>query len=271
MRRDGLTRAILSVAMAAAVAVGPVVVVPSVALAEHYDGKSSWSVSFGNDEVLRDNFSDKEWADDISKLQPGDDITFSVKLKHAHDTDCDWYMSNEVLKTLEERDRNGDAEGGAYAYKLTYYDNDGKATVLYDNGKVGGDASEGLAEATNALDDYLYLDTLSKGQTGRMEVNVALDGETEGNAYFETIAQLKMRFAVELTPEGTAASGSPSGGSTVRRTRTNVENIRQIVRTGDETRLFPFFVAMVVSGLLLMVLVADSVRRLLRERKEAER
>lgn len=257
-----LTRIVCAALLAVAM-----LVAPSVALAEHYDGKSSWTVSFGQDEVMHDNFSNKAWADDISQLQPGDDITFSVKLRQTHTGECDWYMANEVLKTLEEYDRNGDAEGGAYTYTLTYYDPDDKATVLYDNGKVGGDDSQGLAEATNALDDYLYLDTLSKGQSGRMEVKVALDGETEGNAYFETIAQLKMKFAVELR-----TSGSDTPENIIKKIiRTTTQNNRQIVRTGDETRLFPFYVAMVVSGVLLAVLVADSVRRMRKEKEEARR
>ena len=234
---------------------------PRAAFAEHYDGDAKWNVTFTQNEVMKDNFSDKTWADNISKLQPGDDITFNVRLKHDHSTACDWYMANEVLKTLEEQDRNNDATGSAYTYKLTYYSPSGKSRVLYENGVVGGDESEGLKESTDALKDYLYLDTLSKGQEGRMEVQVALDGETEGNAYFETIAQLKMKFAVELPTNSKKPGGS----------RTQTPDNRTIVRTGDETRLFPLYVAMVVSGVLLAALVVDNARLYLKDREEIKR
>ena len=115
-----------------------------------------------------------------------------------------------------------------------------------------------LHDATDALsdDDFLYLDTLSKGDSATVTLHVALDGETEGNAYFDTLARIKLAFAVEPNPE-------PENKERV--IRREIPR-RRIVRTGDETRLFPFYVAMLVSGLLFAGLAVKSVR----ERKKED-
>ena len=224
--------------------------VPSVAMAETLAGGSNWRVTFTQNERLEDNYSEQQWADEMGGLQPGDDITFTVALSHEHSTSADWYMANEVLKSLEA----GVAQGSAYQYLLTYEGPSGSKT-LYDSRVVGGDNTGGLMDATNALDEFFYLDTLSKGQKARVTLKVTLDGETEGNAYFDTLARLKMQFAVEL-------NNTPGKRNETR---------TKLVKTGDDTRLFPFYVAMVVSGGLLLALSVQSIRERKMEREEAER
>ena len=227
---------------------------PTAALANHLEGSTDWQVTFNSQGKMVDNFSQKEWADDIGKLQPGDDVTFTVNLKHEHSTACDWYMSNKVLKSLEE----GVASGSAYSYYLTYTGPAGSTRVLYDSNRVGGDdTEEGLGDATSGLKDYFYLDNLKKGQTGEVQLVVGLDGETEGNAYFDTLAQVQMQFAVEM-------GSSSSSTKTTSKSRTTV-------RTGDDTNLFPFFVAMAVSGALLLALAVYSLVTRRREEKEGSR
>lgn len=226
---------------------------PATAHAESLKGKTNWTVTFNSSEKLVDNYSAQQWADDIRGLQPGDDITFTVALKHDHNTACDWYMANDVIKSLEE----GFASGSAYGYKLTYTSPAGKTRTLYDSERVGGDDTEGLNDATNALENFFYLDNLKKGQSANVKLVVKLDGETEGNAYFDTLAQLKMKFAVEL-PSGN--NNTPNRPSDVTRTT---------VRTGDETNLFPFYVAMAISGAALMALGIYSVRARRREREQS--
>lgn len=226
---------------------------PATAMAEHLKGSNNWSVTFGTDAKMTDTFSSSEWTDDIRGLEPGDDITFTVTLNHKHPTACDWYMSNEVLKSLEA----GAAEGSAYSYKLTYTGpTSSTSRTLYDSSTVGGDDTSGLMDATSAMDDFLYLDNLKQGQTGKVELVVGLDGETEGNAYFDTLAQLKMKFAVELN--------EPSKTTTTTTSTTS----RTPVQTGDNTDLFPFYVAMVVSGALLAVLGGASLRARRREQQQ---
>lgn len=222
---------------------------PSAAFAESYTGSSDWTVTFTSGEQMVDTYSAKAWADDVAKLEPGDDLTVTVTLKHEHPTACDWYMSNEAIKSLETAAKWA-ASGSAYGYYLEYVNPAGDVRVLYDSNEVGGDDSlAGLVDATNALDDFFYLDTLSQGQTAKVNLKVTLDGETEGNAYFDTIAQLKMKWAVELT------SNTPNKTTTTR----------NIVKTGDDTNLMPVFIAMVVSGVALLGIGIASVRSRKRE------
>ncbi len=234
---------------------------PAAAFAESYKGSDAWTVTFNEqaekDNKLIDEFSQKEWEDEIKKLEPGDDITFTVTQVHDHATSADWYMDNEVLKTLEE----GDQEGSAYGYVLTYINPSGESRELYNSDTVGGDSSKGLIEATGALKDFFYLDTLKKGQKSKVTLKVSLDGETEGNAYFDTLAQLKMRFAVELNETET----KPNPDTPKQNTTTNTVRSGP-VQTGDSTNLFPFYVAMTASGALLMLIAIWSLRRRKREK-----
>ena len=59
------------------------------------------------------------------------------KRQNSDSTDTDWYMTNEVIQTLE--DAQSSAEGGAYEYKLTYVGSDNAEKVLYDSSTVGGE------------------------------------------------------------------------------------------------------------------------------------
>ena len=232
-----------------------VLALPFTAMANSLEGGKNWSVTFSKDAKMVENFDEESWADDIGSLEPGDDITFTVNLDHEHSTACDWYMSNKVLKSLEE----GYASGSAYSYYLTYTGPSGSTRVLYDSNRVGGDdTEEGLGDATSGLKDYFYLDNLKKGQTGEVQLVVGLDGETEGNAYFDTLARLKMKFAVEMDTETTSSTKTTTSSRTT-------------VQTGDDTNLFPFFVAMAVSGVLLLALAVYSLRTRKREEKEVRR
>ena len=193
---------------------------PQVALADHIEGDTGWYVEYNSAGRMADNYTQKTWADNVGNLQPGDDITLTVELRHSNNNAGDWYLTNEVLKSLED----GDATGSAYGYKLSY-EGPSNSRTLYESETVGGTGSaEGLAEATNAMDDYFYLGTLNKGETGKVKVTVSLDGETEGNAYFDTLARLQLKFAVEEN------STTPT-----ERQRTKVENTTENNRQ-DRTR-----------------------------------
>ena len=228
---------------------------PGAAYANHLKGSTDWKVTFNSDEKMDETYPENGWADDIGKLQPGDDITFTVNLVHANDKACDWYMANDVIKSLEE----SHASGSAYGYKLTYTNPGGTTRTLYDSTEVGGDDTKGLLDATSALKDFFYLDNFKKNDTAKVNLLVTLDGETEGNAYFDTLAQLKMKFAVELPTKGNSSNTN---------TTTTRGSDRSSVQTGDDTNLFPFYMAMVISGAALLALGIYSVRSRKREREQ---
>ena len=228
--------------------------------AEDYTGGEGWQVSFTEGEGMVSNFGASEMDDAVSGLQPGDSITFRLALKNDSGEATDWYMTNKVLYSLEDRSANSGTAGGAYTYVLSYTDKNGQENLLFSSDTVGGDApsaaGEGLHAATGALEDYFYLDSLGAGQAGGITLVVALDGETQGNDYQDTLADLQMNFAVELRTPPT----------TVEETETRQRT--EIVRTSDETRLGPFYIAMAVSGGLLLALAVYS---LVQGRKEKGR
>ena len=211
------------------------------AAAEETTSTQDWRVTFTD--KLESNFTSAQINELRRGMQPGDKTSFTVKLINRNVKSTDWYMANKVLSSLE--DDSDVAKGGGYTYKLTYKNPAGTATTLFDSDTVGGDktpgGNEGLHQATDALKDYVYLDTLATGQTGYITLEIALDGETQGDNYQNTAADIQMQFAVEL------ASSSSS--------RT------QVVKTGDETNLTPLYVLMLLSGGALLGFCIYSLRK----------
>lgn len=187
-------------------------------------------------------------------------------------------MTNKVLYSLEDRSANSGASGGAYTYRLVYTDKDNNESVLFDSDTVGGDQNsggrEGLREATAGLEDYFYLDTLDTGDSGKITLEVALEGETQGNDYQNTLADLQMNFAVELNPNAVREREETSNDSREivnreqDRTRTSRAQGTSVVRTGDESNLTPFVIASSVSGVLFLLL---SMYGLMEKKKEEKK
>jgi len=234
---------------------------PMTVSAEHFAGSQDWKVSFNGDK-LDSNFKSSEAANEVlSNLQPGDSIDLKIAIENASDDATDWYMTNEVIKTLE--DSNNSAQGGAYTYILTYKAPDGAETVIYSSDVVGGEnparagAQEGLHQATNTLEDHFFLDRLEEGEKASVNLFVGLDGETQGNAYQETLAKIQMNFAVEKVAKKTSG-----GGKTI-----TVEREIISVKTGDNTPIIIFSVFALVSGIVLLVFAARGMSRNRRRRK----
>ncbi len=226
--------------------------------AEDRVGKSGWQVSFDGNK-MSNNFTPADMDNEIYSLLPGDTIELTISIKNTFNGQADWYLENKVLETLEmTEDDNGNekqkASGGAYDYLLTYTDSSGDTTPLYSSEKFGGEGKYegkgiGLERASEALDDWFYLERLSNGGTGVIKLKVALDGETLVNDYQDTLAALQMNFATELVQPGTTA-----------RTQTPGRN-REIIKTGDQSRIILYILLAMGSGLLLLLLAFMRMRR----------
>ena len=232
------------------------------AYAEEITGGQSWVVEFDG-EKMDSNFDASAVSSEVYKLLPGDTIKLQVGVKNSGEGETDWYMTNEILQSLEES--QSVAEGGAYTYELTYVDHTNTETVLYSSETVGGEgagnAGEGLHQATDSLEDYFYLDRLKKGESGTVHLTVALDGETQGNGYQDTLAKLQMNFAVEkVTSQVEYRPGDP-----VRVTETQ-KVVRSAPKTGDPTKLIGICAVAMVSGVVLLVVAIV----LIKKRKERE-
>ncbi len=227
------------------------------AFAEDRQGASGWQVTFDG-KKMSSNFTTANIGDEINLMQPGDSVELTITLKNTCSENADWYMKNEVLSTLEDA---GDAAGGAYDYLLTYTDTKGELTTLYSSEKFGGDGrinGVGLHGATTTLEDYFYLDRMTKGDTGVVKLKVALDGETLVNNYQNTYAKLQMDFATELVGSGNTPPGNTPGRN------------REVIKTGDQSRIMLYMLMMLGAGLVLMLLAVVRMRRDREEELAAE-
>lgn len=254
--------------------------------AEKLNGNDDWKVEFTREKAMVSNFTTSNFDDVLDYMQPGDSAEFRVTIHNSNDSVTDWYMANQVLKSLEDASKT--ASGGAYSYILSYTDAQGKAETLYNSETVGGENYapnlEGLHEATDALDSFFYLDTLEQGKSGEVQLYVQLDGETQGNDYQDTLAQIQMNFAVELPPvteshttvsrteerqmadrvvtrrdddvyvDRSTTQSSSSPVSTVTNT------VRRIVHTGDETNLTLLIICAAILGILLLIIGILGIR-----------
>lgn len=154
-----------------------------------------------NGETLDANFDDGTLVDKISGLEPGDSLEYTVTYSNDSDVTVDYYMLAKTLQTLEES--KDVAENGGYRFVLKDIGPNGE-TVLFDNSKVGGDTViadlEGLQQATNATQEYFHINQLKPGQTAQTYLRVEFEEETQANDYMDTIGDLRIAYAVELTP-----------------------------------------------------------------------
>ena len=269
----------------------PAVLLASMAMSAHAEtsyGGSDWRVTFTDEDKMESSFKTSDINDTIYGIQPGDNAIVDLSLKNENGTATNWYMTNKVLYSLEDRSANSGTSGGAYTYRLTYTDKNNAETVLFDSDTVGGEngsgGREGLREATAGLEDYFYLDTLGTGDSGRIRLEVALEGETQGNDYQNTLADLQMNFAVEMNPEAVREENdSVQNREVVNRETVTRENAdtgqsragqgsravsNSIVKTGDESRLTLFVVLTSVSGILLLLVALYGLTEKKKEEKK---
>ena len=219
------------------------------------DVETDWNVYFSEAGEMEGNFDAKAVNDVVSGMQPGDTATFRVSFSNKNKETTDWYLKNDVIKSLEDSTKAAKAGGGAYTYKLTYTDqNTGKSTVLFDSEKVGGDSTtggQGLHKATTSLDGWEYIGRHKKGgKGGLVELVVALDGETQGNRYQDTVADIQLQFGVEIPEEG-SSSANNNGPSRQYGSR---------VKTGDDLSMTKYYLMAAAAGLILLILAVMSRR-----------
>ena len=75
-----------------------VIVLALPAAAQAADG---WKVTFTADSKMESNFTTSAIADAVAGLQPGDDAVFEITLENKYKDPVDWYMFNEVIRSLK--------------------------------------------------------------------------------------------------------------------------------------------------------------------------
>ena len=224
-------------------------------------GFPEYHVTFDGSKLQSNDYSREEIKKVLEGMQPGDKAEITWVLSNNSDKDVDWWMSNDTMKTFEEDKRNT-VEGGNYTYKLNYVDTKNVGKELYNSDSVGGtgEGSNGLQDATNALDDLFLLETIKAGNTSKLTMSFELDGETQANNYQDVLGTLVVNFAVELNDVGTHEPGTkyeeivdekPS-----EKTNNETKKTRRVVYlpyTGDTFNPVLYIVAEV--GLLVVLIV----------------
>ena len=225
--------------------------------AEDYVGSTQWTIDFDG-RNMNSNFESAAMTQDILNILPGDSITLQVNIKNTDYRRSDWYMTNEVVQSLEES--SAAATGGAYTYVLTYVAPDGEETTLFTSERIGGDDSVvGLSQATAGLEDYFYLDRLDTDEQAKIILYVQLDGETQGNDYQDTLAKLRMNFAVERVYEDVITE-------TIKETK--LVTLSNVVKTGDNSPIVLFSGLALACGVALLVVAVVAMKRKNSERGE---
>ncbi len=247
-----------------------------------------WTVTFTKDEELSSNFDSKEINEVIGAMQPGDTAIFTVNVVSEHGDASDWYLKNSVVQALEESTKAAKAGGGAYAYTLTYKGNSSSEydKELFNSDMVGGDSSaddpEGLKQATSSLEEWAYLGTLSTGESGKIELTVSLDGESQGNRYQDTVADILIQLAVEVPdevePTPTEKPDKPDQPTPTPRIKV-IKNGDKAVKTktpttrpktGDAQKPYLYFGIMGAAGVILLLVTLISITRRRKEAAEKE-
>lgn len=243
MKRTIKTLAVVvAVALAAAVFTVP-------AFAETIPGPSNLKVTFGSDGKMSTNFDANEIGSTIGELQPGDTTTLSITLKNENKDTTNWYLKNEILESLEESSQG--ANGGAYGYHLSYIGPDNQTTTLFSSDTVGGgkegDYKGGLKDVNKGIDDFFYVGQLNSGQSGKVELAISLEGETQGNAYQNArLADIQMQFAVNIV-------GSDATRNLV---------YASMMQTGDQLMSnLPILLGLAGAGLLMLILALVGLRK----------
>ena len=164
-----------------------------------------WHVVYENNSIKSPDYSSINH--EVSEAMPGDTFSYRVYYQNNTSEAADFYMSSEVVKTLEEGSR---AAGGAYSYKITQ---SGNSTPLFESKTVGGgdldanytnDVDEiiGLEQVNGNKNAYFSLGTVSAKsgyEDNYIEVTVALDGNSQTNSYMDTLGSLQIMFGAQPT------------------------------------------------------------------------
>lgn len=164
---------------------------------------ASWNVTYDGSKLNSSYDVDKAT---ITSVMPGDTITYSVSYINNSSEATDFYLSADIINSLEDKNADGTSasgiNGGAYSYKLSYTV-DGVETSIYNSDTIGGDseAIKGLNQAKTNLDNgkslYFPVGTLKQGGSGTVNITIVLDGNSQDNDYMTKLASLDVKFGVE--------------------------------------------------------------------------
>lgn len=240
--------------------------------------KKQWTVEFTGTEIKDEGVESISQV--IGGMQPGDEAEFTVDLVEACDKSADWYMRNEVLESMEQSfDEANSESGGSYSYELVYISPQNEEKVILSNAVVSGDTesgeTNGLFDATEATEEWFYLDTLAPEARARVVLTVGIDGETHGNSYFDTSAKLQLSFAAEPTNDpgtsGRVEEPTDEATSTTSTEQPEKDEPKSVAeRLSQTSDMIPLLLIAVIAATAGAVLAVSIVRKRRESRKDEE-
>ena len=134
------------------------------------------------------------------------------------------------------------------------------------SGDAGTGATKGLFDATEATGEYFFLDTLGPQARALMTLEVAIDGETHGNTYFDSAAQIQLQFAAEPTDKP-GKEGDPRQPKNPPANQDDKPDPKKLSQTGDTLAVG---IVVVVALLAAAVLVGVGLRQRRQKRNDKE-
>ena len=99
---SGKSRLVMLLALAALMCL---LVMPAAAYADSYPAQpTDWTVTFDG-ESLTSNFDASAIQKELQGMQPGDEATLTFTLVNGHSEAVDWWMENEIIKSLEDQSK----------------------------------------------------------------------------------------------------------------------------------------------------------------------
>lgn len=208
------------------------------------------TVTFDGSQMIS-NLSDASF----DGMVPGDEATVSIQIMNTSNKPADWYVKNDIFSALA----NGrESAGGTFSYELIY---DGNVIYASDS-MVDNETANGIADQIRALNEFVYLDTLEPNEPKMISLHVAVEGETQRNAYQNSLANLRMSFAATNEEGQRVVRNEIRYANDEAAARTT----SVVVQTGDGFNLnmmMTLFVAcgVAVLALAIVCLIKDRKRR----------
>ena len=213
------------------------------------------TVTFDGKQIVYSNDNVTDFGDAFDNMLPSETRTQEIILKNADQRTVDFYMSAQVLKSLQEIG----ADHAFYHVSLDLVQN-GTSTRIYGDGKelatVGGsnNGARGLKELDDTLDAYYLLAVLKAGETAKLQLTVELDGESGDNVYMARDGKIQFDFRVQYddpkAPEVITVKGDP-----VVHVVKKVQTIYRGVKTGDQAPIAVFLGALALSAILVLLVI----------------
>lgn len=149
---------------------------------------------------------DEKLSTAFEGIAPGETATQKITIHNNNDKPADFYMHASALKALEDA---GKGKGAGYEIKLT---TGGKDLYNSNAGGYANNSSTGSKDGIKAmndgaLEDYVLIATLEKGESQDIDLSIFFDGEAMDNGnqgidYSKSLGQLGFSFQVAYEEPG---------------------------------------------------------------------